>query len=106
MKCSTCSKDFIGARSTAKYCSDKCKQESYRNTKDVSVTKSGTPIKQSVTVTTTDKLFNDELLGYYIFGEVETRTCFVCNKEFKTALSMLKTCSPAHQDRLLQALTA
>lgn len=52
-------------------------------------------------LTRTDRLFEDSDPGYYIFNEqVLTRECLVCDKEFKTHLKLLKTCSPKHYDAL------
>jgi len=50
MKCLTCSKEFEADRVTAKYCSDKCKQVSYRNKDTVTTLEGGDVTLKSVTV--------------------------------------------------------
>lgn len=47
-------------------------------------------------MTETDKAFDKEKPGYYLFSETEfERNCLSCNKKFKTTLERNRFCKPS-----------
>lgn len=55
----------------------------------------------------TDRLFDADRPGWYIFDGVEKeRECWKCGKEYRTRLSMNKFCSPGCKNEFLDAAGA
>lgn len=120
MICQVCGTEFEAKRSTARFCSEKCKQLNKRHAKpsdtlNDTVTK---PKTLSVSddaptfidmhpprMTKTDLKFDMDCIGYYKFDQPESkRMCIQCGADFKTRLELLKTCSPGCQQKLLKRL--
>ena len=96
--CGFCGKLFTAQRSSAKYCTEACKQQVKRIK---SLDRQGNP-----PTTPTDKLFDEANPAYYKFSDtIRTNKCLICNKEFTTTLNLLRTCSPDCQNKLLKGLS-
>ena len=55
-----------------------------------------------VNLTRTDRKFENDRPGYYIFGaEVKERRCWRCGEEFKTRMELNKFCGPKCKDEWL-----
>lgn len=96
----------------ATFCSDKCRMAYTRRTKKGQEPEQKQPEQPTRTFdfkpTRTDSLFEAKRPGYYTFSAKElSRTCVLpdCKKPFKTRLSLLKYCSPAHMDEGLDRIT-
>lgn len=114
LNCKNCEKEYEAKTKRSAYCSDNCKVMYNRNnssvtsTDDSSVTSENDVTETIDDISTiypsdtkTDKLFQDDAikrnLGEYwlAFSEiVRMPKCRVCNKSFKTRLSLLNYCSP------------
>lgn len=101
MRCLNCDTEFVPKTSRAKFDTDKCRVEYFRNNK-VSTVTNDSVTQRDVTespVTVTDALFESEYPGYYKFSDkVFSRGCILsnCGNKFTTRLQLLKFCSPEH----------
>ena len=60
------------------------------------------PEAVQVTLTRTDRKFETDRPGYYIFGvEVNERECWKCGEGFKTRMELNKFCGPKCKDEWL-----
>lgn len=96
MKCPNCNEIELTEKQT--YCSDRCRIAYTRRTKKGEQPEQIDPEQPTrtfdFTLTRTDKEWEADKPGYYNFGAKEyTKNCFICKKEFKTHLQLLKVCS-------------
>ena len=106
MICQQCKKTFQ-SKQPAKYCSSSCRLKAFRN-KGVSTKKviNNETTNGTLKLTKTDRSFNEAYPDYYKFNnKLYTRKCFICDKPFKTQLSLIKVCSYKHYQELLSHLT-
>jgi hypothetical protein len=96
--CGFCGELFTAKSSRARYCSEACKQK-VKRIKSLD-RPAGNP------KTDTDIEFDTKYPAYYKFSDtIRAEKCLICKKEFKTSLNLLRTCSVAHQEELLNALS-
>lgn len=105
MKCLNCETEFEPKTKRAKFDSDKCRLEYFRNNNETQRLETESP-ETETNHTPTDQRFEDSQPGYYKFDDrVYSRTCLICQKKFKTRLQLLKTCSPEHYLEVLKRLS-
>ena len=106
MKCLNCAEPISGK---ATFCSDKCRMAYRRRTKQGEQPEQNDPEHTTRTLdfspTRTDRLFEDSKPGYYKFTDLRSDKCLQCGKEFKTHLKLLRQCSPACMQKMLDSLT-
>ena len=99
-KCVECGDPFISERSSAKYCSVKCKKRAYRNRRksNIAIYKQCEGCEVKFVVVNLNKRFCGESCRRKSrrVNKSYLRTCPTCDTEFKTPYKLKKYCKPNH----------